>query len=258
MSVAKEMRMKKLTGEWIEYKEGYVQCSNVPCETWNLIRIKQDVELKDAGFLCGLCAFNEVKVLKEKLSKSVEVVKEVEKLRSGLDEKAKEIQTSVNENNDRRWETVERTRMNKNDRLMKENMRKEIKLVGEDDKRKKRVVVFGMDEVDGTDNMEQAEILLSKLNLDTEVGITEVFRLRKKEDTSKDKPLLIEFQSEKEKRMVLDNKASLRTVEGYKTIFLERDQSVEQRMERAKKFREKKKQKEEQEEQEKVNRAEAT
>ncbi len=240
---------KKLSGEWSAYKEQYVQCSDEACEVWNVIRVKEDVELEDAGFLCGLCAFREVKVLKDKLNKesvAIQVGKEVEKLRSDLDNKTQEIETSVNENN-RRWETVQKTNLTKHERLIKENMRKEIKLVGEDERRKKRVVVFGLNEEDGTSNKEQAERLLSKLNIGEDVVITDIFRLKKKEDMSKDKPLMIEFDSENVKWKVLKNKASLKNLDGYVRVFLEMDLSIEERMERGKKFRELKKKKEDQE-----------
>ncbi len=112
-------------------------------------------------------------------------------------------------------------------------------MIGEDDnKRKTRVVVFGMHEKDNISDQQQVETLLEKLGLDTDVGIKDLFRLKKKDDVSTETPLMMDFENESDKWKVLKRKANLKTKEGYESVFLEMDMCLEVRKEKAKEHKE--------------------
>ena len=237
--------MTKLNGEWKKFKEEYVQCSTDQCETWTLVRVKVEKDLKNFGFVCGFCANNEILNLKTKLAESD--VKMVD-VTSVVDDKVKEMTESITEEKLKWTEVVRKnnTTASRNAvKLIKENLRKEIEIISDDDKQKKRMVVFGMHESADVNDRVKSEELLSKLDLDTEVGISDVFRLRKKGDISREAPLLIEFESESDKWKVLKKKVSLKQIEGYEKVFLEMDLSLEEMLEKAKHYKEKRREREE-------------
>ncbi len=265
-----EGKMPKLTGGWARFKEEWVQCSNTPCETWSMIRVKEEVKLNGASFMCGLCAWeacDELKKLNEKVNESDE------QMRKDLDDKVKNIgvkvqvmETSVEEEkakvkdidvkmkvmessvNDEKakWSVVaSKSRKSAETNAaavqsIKEDMRKEIGLISVEERRKKRVVVFGMHEKDDVSDQQQAETLLENLGLEMDVGIKDIFRLKKKDDISTETPLMIEFENESDKWKIIKRKANLRTKEGYESVFLEADMSLEVRKKKAIEYKEKK------------------
>ena len=238
-------KMKKLTGEWIEYKEQFVQCSINNCDSWTSVRVKIEKDVDNCEFVCGFCAYDEVKSLKAKLIESDSKMKDVS---VDVENKVKEMTESVTEEKTKWSEVVRKNNAaaTKNAvKSIKENLRREIVTISEDDKRKKRVVVFGMHEKEDVADSDKVVELLTKLGLEMDVGVSDVFRLRKKGDKSREAPLLIEFDSENDKWKVLKKKVSLKGQEGYERVFLEMDLSLETRMEKAQHFREQKRQREE-------------
>ena len=265
MAVRTSVRMTRLNGKWKNFVEEHVECTSNNCKIWTAVRVAEGVKFDDCGFICGACAYKEILALKENLAetekklkkvmdekvKEMEVCVETEKkiLTGVLEIKVKEMESKVEVEKMKWTEVVNRKNSvaAKNAvQSIKENMRREIVSIGEDDKRKKRIVIFGMHEKVGTENRKQVEELLGNLDLDTDVGISEVIRLKKKDDTSLDKPLLIEFESENDKWKVLKKKVILKQKPGYERVFLEMDLSPDVRLERARQYREQKKLREEQ------------
>lgn len=241
--------MKKLSGIWKDWKEEYVQCSNVidgmQCETWSMIRVKENVNVDGMNYMCGFCAYNELEVMKNKVKKSVETEKtlkkeietKVEALKTNVADVERSWTEVVSKNAKKEKVTITENALN----LLKLDMKKEVKAVSEEEKRKCSFVIFGMDEKNGVSNKAQAEEVLSKLDIEREYVIKDVIRMKKKDDISKNKPLLVEVRNEIEKWAILKKKSMLRNVDGYERVFLELDLTPEQRKEKLRLYTERKK-----------------
>lgn len=251
-----EEEAKELKGAWKGFKEVVSKCEGQGCPVWQVLRVpKQWKAEENKSFYCGICVGREVENLRrenaslreqmlQKADKSVEenlnvkITTYAEKLKENIRESKKEVL----------HETKAVAAASMGEEWRKE-VRKEVKENTAEERRKKRLIVFGMREDE--DDKQQVEEMLEKMEV--EKMVVKVERMRKREgEGDVIKPVIVEFASEKDKWEVLEKKANLRKEERWKKVFLELDLSREKREERRQKAMERKeKKKQDREEEEK-------
>ena len=112
-----------------------------------------------------------------------------------------------------------------------DEIRKKVIEIGTEERRKKRMIVFGMKKDENETDKEKLERMIEDLNVD--VKLERVIRMSSTEqNTGKGpRPMIIEFSSEHDKWEVLKVKKKLREIKEWERVFLELDLSREKREE---------------------------
>ena len=123
-------------------------------------------------------------------------------------------------------------RLEERDAYEERKIRKQVMDVSMDERRKRRIIVFGLGKTEGESTKEKLERLID----DLDVGVTPVcvIRMGEKEGARGPRPVIVEFNNEKEKWDVLKEKARLRGTEEWKKVFLEMDVARDMRDQRRK------------------------
>ena len=158
----KEEEAKELKGNWKGYKELVLECEGERCEVWQVIRVPKEWKGEEADrFYCGLCLGKEMRKLKEenaelrcqiqlKADNSIE-----ENMNVKLTTYAEKLKENIKSSKEEVLKETKTIAMNNMEKELKEEVRREVKVSAAEERRKKRVIVFGMAENDDTEEVER-------------------------------------------------------------------------------------------------------
>ena len=258
MSQSKQVKGRRKEGKgmhgsdgndfWVGFKKEWLECENEECKVWVSMRVPDGWKGGEGRFKCGLCVMKDVVEVRnenENLKRQMEQMKNEDDKRkeAGVYEKNENVNTwatiakrLTNEKTIEKLERVEESMMmNKND------VRKQVEESNYEARRKKRIIVFNMQEKEEKTDREQVLDMIGDMGVRVrEEEVVDVVRMRKKEGVGLARPIIVEFKSEYDKWTVLRNKSDLREMNVYKKVFLEQDVSREEREKRRERVQERK------------------
>ena len=174
---------------------------------------------------CGLCVMKDVvEVRNENLKRQIEQMKNEDYKRKevGVYEKNENVNTwatiakrLTNEKTIEKLERVEESMM-----MNKNGVRKQVEESNYEARRKKRIIVFNMQEKEDKTDREQVLDMIGDMGVRVrEEDVVDVVRMRKKEGVGLARPIIVEFKSEYDKWTVLRNKSDSREMNVYKKFF---------------------------------------
>lgn len=233
-------------GVWENFKEIWVDCE--VCHIWTLIRVKEEWEAGGKSFLCGTCSFARADKLKKEnrllearvkelegkgLGHTPEVLKTVKVFNSeGYKSFSNVVSAWDQKGMNAKFEKLEGLQSELED--MRKKVREQVITQSREEYRKKRMIVFGLEEVNDCSDRVQVEDIMGELGVDAGlVKVVDVERMRKKGgetgEDNKVRPVIVEFRSSHDKWLVLENKQQLKNMVKYKRVFLEADRTKEER-----------------------------
>ena len=204
-----------------------MECENEECKVWVSMRVPDGWKGGEGWFKCGLCVMKDVVEVRnenENLKRQMEQMKNEDDKRKevGVYEKNENVNTwatiakrLTNEKTIEKLERVEESMMmNKND------VRKQVEESNYEARRKKRIIVFNMQEKEEKMDREQVLDMIGDMGVRVrEEEVVDVVRMRKKEGVGLARLIIVEFKSEYDKWTVLRNKSDLREMNVYKKFF---------------------------------------
>ena len=219
---------------WPGFKEEWFECEGEGCKVWQMVRVPEEWKAEKSGaFYCGVCTgkeLNKLRIenadLREKLRGKADIAIEG-RISQQIDTYAETLKKNIETSKSEVLDTVEKSAPGGEEWI--KVVRKEVKENTAEERRKKRIIVFGLNE-NGRDKEDITEII-SELKEGTK--LVKIERMRKKEgEEGVKKPVIVEFESEREKWDVLEKKKELKDKIRWKDVFLEMDLSREKREER--------------------------
>ena len=212
---------------WAGFKNEWLECENEECKVWMSMRVTDGWKGGESRFKCGLCVMKDVVEVKnenEKLKRQMKQMRNEDDKRkeAGVYDKNENVNTwatiakrLTNEKTIEKLERVEESMMiNKND------VRKQVEERNYEARRKKRIIVFNMQEKEEKTDREQVLDIIGDMGVRVrEEVVVDVVRMRKKEGVRLARPIIVDFKSEYDKWTVLMNKSDLREMNVYR-IFL--------------------------------------
>ncbi len=245
--------------KWEGYEELCLGCEGDQCDVWTVMWAPEGwINDDEKKFICAMCAYKEVEVLKannERLVKEMKALEEksnapdnfpelVESVKKIGDKGMKNFASVVSSwgDNDMSEKLIKLQEVEKQLISFKENMRREVKETSADEYRRKRMIVFGLKEDKDKTEVDQVNEIMDHIGIDHRlVRLADVTRMRKNgEDDETVRPVIIEFKDEYDKWKVMREKSKLKNIEGFGNVFLELDKSKAERERDRQRRREKK------------------
>ena len=237
MSQSKQVKGKKKDGKgmhssdgndfWNGFKKEWLECESEECRVWVSMRVPDGWKGGEGRFKCGLCVMKEVVEVRnenEILKRQMEQMKNEDDKRkeAGVYEKNENVNTwatiakrLTNEKTIEKLERVEESMM-----MNKSDVQKQVEESNYEARRKKRIIVFNMQEKEEKTDREQVLDMIGDMGVRVrEEEVVDVVRMRKKEGVGLARPIIVEFKSEYDKWTVLRNKSDLREMNVYKKVF---------------------------------------
>ena len=206
---------------WPGFKEEWLECEGEGCKVWQVVRVPEEWKAEKSGaFYCGVCTgkeLNKLRIenadLREKLRGKADIAIEG-RISQQIDTYAETLKKNIETSKSEVLETVEKSVPGGEEWI--KVVRKEVKENTAEERRKKRIIVFGLNE-NGRDKEDITE-MISELKEGTK--LVKIERMRKKEgEEGVKKPVIVEFESEREKWDVLEKKKELKDTVRWKDVF---------------------------------------